>query len=145
MAEARSRELVAVDLDGMAVAVDRRVGPDFHHGPVGSDTGHSQRRCHVDIGGKSRRRVIPHRLEGCGYVPVRNDAADSGLWVINRTRQVVYAKATLSIRDRLKAAKAPGGAGRYPEAAGLARRLSGRTRMQGEKKFDQLTGVADTP
>jgi hypothetical protein len=30
MAEARSRELVAVD---------RRVGPDFHHGPVGSDTG----------------------------------------------------------------------------------------------------------
>jgi Family of unknown function (DUF5906) len=55
---------------------------------------------------RKNRRVIPHRLEGCGYVPVRNDAADSGLWVINRTRQVVYAKATLSIRDRLKAAKA---------------------------------------
>jgi hypothetical protein len=55
---------------------------------------------------RKNRRVIPHRLEGCGYVPVRNDTADSGLWVINRTRQVVYAKADLSIRDRLEAARA---------------------------------------
>jgi hypothetical protein len=55
---------------------------------------------------RKNRRVIPHRLEGWGYVPVRNDTADSGLWVINRTRQVVYAKADLSIRDRLEAARA---------------------------------------
>jgi hypothetical protein len=35
---------------------------------------------------------------------VRNDTAESGLWVINGTRQVVYAKTALSIRDRLRAA-----------------------------------------
>jgi Family of unknown function (DUF5906)/Bifunctional DNA primase/polymerase, N-terminal len=54
---------------------------------------------------RRNRRQIPHRFEQCGYVPVRNDAADSGLWVINRTRQVVYAKASLSVRDRLAAAR----------------------------------------
>jgi hypothetical protein len=56
---------------------------------------------------RKNRRVIPHRLEQCGYVPVRNDAAKSdGLWKINRARQVVYARAELSIRDRIKAARA---------------------------------------
>lgn len=50
------------------------------------------------------RRVIPHRLEKCDYVPVRNDAATDRLWRINGKRQVVYAKNTLSIRDRLTAA-----------------------------------------
>jgi hypothetical protein len=60
----------------------------------------------VWIKDRKNRRVIPHRLEGCGYVPVRNDTADSGLWIVNRTRQVIYAKADLSIRDRLRAARA---------------------------------------
>jgi hypothetical protein len=36
------------------------------------------------------RRAIPHRLESCGYVPVRNSSAESGLWVIAGKRQVVY-------------------------------------------------------
>jgi hypothetical protein len=54
---------------------------------------------------RRNRRVIPHRLEKCGYVPVRNDAADSGLWVINGKRQVIYAKAALPIRDRIQAAQ----------------------------------------
>jgi hypothetical protein len=31
---------------------------------------------------RKNRRVIPHRLEKCGYVSVRNDTADSGLWVV---------------------------------------------------------------
>src|SRR6266699_554115 len=53
---------------------------------------------------RKNRRAIPHRLEKCGYVPVRNDAAKDGLWKINGTRQAVYAKSCLSIRDRLKAA-----------------------------------------
>ena len=52
------------------------------------------------------RRQIPYRFEQCGYVPVRNEAAKSdGLWVINNKRQVVYAKASLSLHDRLDAAK----------------------------------------
>ena len=52
---------------------------------------------------RKNRRVIPHRLEQCGYVPVRNAAADSGLFVINGRRQVVYAKAGLSVRERFAA------------------------------------------
>jgi Family of unknown function (DUF5906) len=54
---------------------------------------------------RKNRRAIPHRFEQCGYVPVRNDAAVSGLWVINGKRQVIYAKASLSVRDRLAAAR----------------------------------------
>jgi hypothetical protein len=53
---------------------------------------------------RKNRRVIPHRLESCGYVPVRNGARKTGLWVVNKTRQVIYALASLSIRDRLRAA-----------------------------------------
>ena len=49
---------------------------------------------------RKNRRVIPHRLERCGYMRVRNDAADDGLWKINGARQVVYAKSSLSVRDR---------------------------------------------
>jgi uncharacterized protein DUF5906 len=51
-----------------------------------------------------RRRTIPHRLERCGYVQVHNDGAKDGLWVINGKRQVIYAKNSLSIRDRFAAA-----------------------------------------
>ena len=54
---------------------------------------------------RKNRRAIPHRFEMCGYVPVRNDSREDGLWIINNTRQVVYAKASLSPRDRLAAAR----------------------------------------
>jgi Family of unknown function (DUF5906) len=53
---------------------------------------------------RKNRRAIPHRLEKCGYVPIRNDAADDGLWRIGLKRQAVYARADLSIKDRLLAA-----------------------------------------
>ena len=56
------------------------------------------------IGDRKNRRVIPHRLERCGYVPVRNDAATDGLWKIGGSRQAVYAKTSLSVRDRICAA-----------------------------------------
>jgi len=52
---------------------------------------------------RKNRRAIPHRLEKCGYTPVRNDDAEDGLWVINGKRQAVYARGGLSIRDRLAA------------------------------------------
>jgi hypothetical protein len=55
---------------------------------------------------RRNRRAIPHRLEKCGYVPVRNDAAKDGLWVINGNRQVIYAKSELSSSERSKAASA---------------------------------------
>lgn len=53
---------------------------------------------------RRNRRIIRHRMEACGYVPVRNDARATGLWVIEDKRQVVYANATLSVRDRMAAA-----------------------------------------
>jgi hypothetical protein len=54
---------------------------------------------------RRNRTRIPHRFEQCGYVPVRNDTAKDGLWIINRTRQVIYARKDLSIRDRMVAAQ----------------------------------------
>jgi hypothetical protein len=55
---------------------------------------------------RKNRRAIPHRLENCGYVPVRNDADKSdGQWKIKGARQTIYAKAELSLRDRLDAAR----------------------------------------
>jgi hypothetical protein len=54
---------------------------------------------------RRNRRQIPYRFEQCGYVPARNEAADDGLWRINDKRQVVYAKASLSLRERREAAK----------------------------------------
>jgi hypothetical protein len=53
---------------------------------------------------RKNRRAIPHRMEQCGYTPVRNAAAADGLWRINGTRQAVYARTELSIRERLAAA-----------------------------------------
>jgi hypothetical protein len=54
---------------------------------------------------RKNARRIPYRLESCGYVAVRNDAAKDGLWKIDGRRQVIYAKAELSLRDRIRAAQ----------------------------------------
>jgi hypothetical protein len=53
---------------------------------------------------RKNSRRIPHRLEDCGYVAVRNAAARDGLWKIDGKRQVIYAKAELAPRDRIAAA-----------------------------------------
>lgn len=55
---------------------------------------------------RRNRRTIPHRLETCGYVPVRNPEARDGLWKLNGRRQAVYAKAELSLQDQIAAAQA---------------------------------------
>ena len=44
---------------------------------------------------RKNRRLIPHRLETCGYTPVRNNFAKDGLWKISGARQVIYAKSDL--------------------------------------------------
>ena len=52
------------------------------------------------------RRLIPFRFQQCGYIPVRNSAEKrDGSWKIDGERQVVYAKADLSLRDQLAAIK----------------------------------------
>jgi hypothetical protein len=56
------------------------------------------------INDRRSRRAIPHRLEKCGYVQVRNNNAKDGLWVINGSRHVVYTRSDLSAADRFKAA-----------------------------------------
>jgi phage/plasmid primase-like uncharacterized protein len=54
---------------------------------------------------RKNRRLIPHRMEQCGYVPIRNDTNSQGFWIINGARQVIYAKSTLSLRDQFQAAR----------------------------------------
>ena len=52
---------------------------------------------------RRNRRAIPHRMERCGYVPVRNPNADDGLWKLQGRRQVVYARTDLSPGAQLAA------------------------------------------
>jgi hypothetical protein len=55
---------------------------------------------------RKNRRILPHRLDKCGYVPVRNDdAASDGLWRIGGKRQAIYAKANLAPREQIAAAR----------------------------------------
>ena len=53
---------------------------------------------------RRNRRAIPHKLERCGYVPVRNTDRLDGLWIIGGKRQAVYAQRTLSLHDQFAAA-----------------------------------------
>jgi hypothetical protein len=55
---------------------------------------------------RRNRRAIPHRLEQCGYVAVRNPDAKDGLWLVGGARQVIYAKASFSTREQIAAAQA---------------------------------------
>jgi hypothetical protein len=55
---------------------------------------------------RKNRRTIPHRLESCGYVPVRNpDAPEDGLWKIKDKRRVIYARKELSLSKQIAAAQ----------------------------------------
>jgi hypothetical protein len=57
------------------------------------------------LGDRRNRRQIPHRLEAAGYVPVRYEGAEHGLWTINRRRQSIYAPKLHSIKDQVIAAR----------------------------------------
>ena len=54
---------------------------------------------------RKNARQIPHRLESCGYIAVRNPTAKDGLWRVSGRRQVIYARQELSVRERLAAAQ----------------------------------------
>jgi hypothetical protein len=49
---------------------------------------------------RKNSRKIPHRFEACGYVPFRNSDAKDGLWKIGDRRQVIYARAELSMKEQ---------------------------------------------
>jgi hypothetical protein len=55
---------------------------------------------------RKNRRAIPHRMEKRGYVPVRNAAAEDGLWKAAGRRQVIYAQSTMPLADQIRAAEA---------------------------------------
>jgi hypothetical protein len=57
-------------------------------------------------------RAIPHRLESCGYVVVRNSGFKDGRWKVRGRNQTIYGKAELPLRDRLAAAARLAQAGR---------------------------------
>lgn len=52
---------------------------------------------------RKHRRIIPSKLEQCGYTPVNNPTNQLGLWSINGVRQMVYAKATMPRNEQLAA------------------------------------------
>jgi hypothetical protein len=57
------------------------------------------------LGDRRNRRLIPHRLETCGYVQARNPSRADGLWVVDKVRQAIYVKESLTAEDRLEAAQ----------------------------------------
>jgi hypothetical protein len=71
------------------------------------------------VADRKNRRIIGHRLEACGYVPVHNPDAKDGLWKIGGPRQVIYAQAELPLLDQLAAAqqrqRQPNPVRRWPE------------------------------
>ena len=57
---------------------------------------------------RKNRRAIPHRMERCDYVPVRNPdraANSSGLWIVGKQRQMIYALASLDPDVQIAAAQ----------------------------------------
>jgi hypothetical protein len=54
---------------------------------------------------RKSRRALPHRLERCGYVSVRNPDAKDGAWKIQSARQWVYGRAELPLERRVAAAR----------------------------------------
>jgi hypothetical protein len=52
------------------------------------------------------RRTMPHRLAECHYIAVPNPTAESKMWVINRKRQIIYAREDLTPGQRRDAAAA---------------------------------------
>jgi hypothetical protein len=55
---------------------------------------------------RKNARRIPHRLEACGYVAVRDAGTKDGRWKVHGHNLTIYGKASLSIRDRFAKAKA---------------------------------------
>jgi Family of unknown function (DUF5906) len=54
---------------------------------------------------RKNRRAIPHRLERCGYISVHNPEAKDGFWKLQGVRQIIYAKTSLSLQERVAAAR----------------------------------------
>ena len=92
---------IDLDADGEPVLVPPEAITIDRIAEVVKDTPETE----IWIKDRRNRRIIPHRLEKCGYEPVRNDAALDGLWKIGGKRQAVYAHNSLSTQERIRAAR----------------------------------------
>jgi hypothetical protein len=54
---------------------------------------------------RKNSRQIPHRMEAAGYASVRNDSQGDGRWKVSGQNVVIYALQSLSVRDRIAAAR----------------------------------------
>jgi hypothetical protein len=54
---------------------------------------------------RKNSRAVGHRLDACGFVAVRNEAAKDGQWIVAGKRQRIYARKSLSYRDKVIAAR----------------------------------------
>ena len=60
----------------------------------------------LTLADRRNRRQVPSRMEAVGYVPVRNNVSEDGLWRLNGKRQVIYAQKHLSFAEQIHAARA---------------------------------------
>ncbi|MEC5386416.1 primase-helicase family protein [Uliginosibacterium sp. H3] len=59
-----------------------------------------------ELADRKGRRTIPRKMGNAGYVTVRNPKTQDGLYVINKDRQVVYARRELTLAEQYAAADA---------------------------------------
>jgi hypothetical protein len=86
----------------MADVLDQMGNPDAI--TLNDVTAHAEDEFQEWLMDRKNRRIIPHRFEKCNYIPVRSES-DDGLWVIQKKRQVVYARKDLLLRDQITAAR----------------------------------------
>ena len=61
---------------------------------------------HSWLSDRRHAKEVPHRMDDCGYMPVRCSGPADGLWKINKRRVVIYASRELSGSERYQAAEA---------------------------------------
>lgn len=64
---------------------------------------------------RKNRRNLTHRLDACGYEPVRNTDAKDNLWKINGKRQTIFAAKDLTFGERTSAARKLSNTGDYEQ------------------------------
>jgi hypothetical protein len=82
----------------LADALDRAGSPDVT--TLAEIAAKAERSLQDYLLDRKNSRLIPHRLDACGYEKVRNEGAKDGLWKISGKRQAVYARKGISMKDR---------------------------------------------
>jgi hypothetical protein len=89
----------------LADVLDRLNNPPAVIVAMLTEKAHPAEPIHEWLKERKNRRVIPHRLEACGYVQVRNETVKDGYFKIGKKRHAVYAKAGLAKAEQLRAAR----------------------------------------